>query len=150
MVATRARLLRRRFRRGKSRPRYGTTAVEMAIVSPFIFLLVFASIEFSRVVMVKQALTNAAREGCRKSTLATTLDASVSEEAARYYLRHCFTSSADPEKVRFSATPSSLAEIQSGDEITTTVEVNFSDVSWLAAFWAKDAKLQGSATMKRE
>lgn len=37
------------------------------MVAPVLFLFVFGIIEIGRMLMVRQALTNAAREGCRKA-----------------------------------------------------------------------------------
>jgi len=43
----------------------GTAVVEMAVVFPLFILLVFGLVEFVRMGMVKQALSDAARAGCR-------------------------------------------------------------------------------------
>jgi Flp pilus assembly protein TadG len=50
--------------------RRGTTAVEMAIVAPLVFLLIFSSFEFARMLMASHGLEEAAREGCRQAILA--------------------------------------------------------------------------------
>src|SRR5262245_41192221 len=52
--------LRRRPRRSK-----GANAVEMAIITPVFLALVMGQLESSRLGMVAQLLTTAAREGCR-------------------------------------------------------------------------------------
>src|SRR5688500_3330716 len=44
-------------------------AVEFAIVAPVFFLLVVGMIEYGRMVMVQQVITNASREGARKAVL---------------------------------------------------------------------------------
>ncbi len=44
------------------RNRRGAAAVEFAIVAPVFFLLVFGMIEYGRMVMVQQVITNASRE----------------------------------------------------------------------------------------
>ena len=49
--------------------RRGAAAVEFAIVAPVFFLLVFGMIEYGRMVMVQQVLTNASREGARVGVL---------------------------------------------------------------------------------
>ncbi len=51
------------------RQRRGAAAVEFAIVAPVFFLLVFGMIEYGRMVMVEQVLTNASREGARVGVL---------------------------------------------------------------------------------
>src|SRR5947209_283568 len=61
-----------------SNRRWGAAAVEFAIVAPLLVSLVLGLIEFGRVLMVEQILTNAAREGCRTAVLdgSTTSDTS--------------------------------------------------------------------------
>ena len=134
----------------RHRRRRGATAVEMALVTPFILLIVFSSIEFSRIVMVKQALTNAAREGCRTATLATTQDSADVDQTIRQYLKGCLADYDDQDMVTVTVNPTSMQECSSGTEITTRIEVRFSDVSWIPTQWAGDAVLVGTATMKRE
>ncbi len=51
------------------RNRQGAAAVEFAIVAPVFFLMVFGMIEFGRAIMVKQVMTNAARDGARLAIL---------------------------------------------------------------------------------
>ena len=43
----------------------GSAVLEMALVLPILLMLLFGVVEFGRVLMVKQAITNAAREGAR-------------------------------------------------------------------------------------
>src|SRR6266581_3486012 len=58
------------------RNRWGAAAVEFAVVAPVFFLMVFGMIEYGRMVMVQQVITNASREGARVGVLdgATTAD----------------------------------------------------------------------------
>jgi Flp pilus assembly protein TadG len=49
----------------KETKRRGIAAVEFALVSPFLCLIIVGTIEVGRVVQVQCALTNAVREGCR-------------------------------------------------------------------------------------
>lgn len=110
--------------------RRGTAAVEFALVAPVFFLLVFGLIELGRMVMVQQALTNAAREGCRTATLATTLSGSEVEAAVRNYLKFVMHDPSSGDLVRVTV-PSGLANTAAGAELTVTVDVNYADVSWL-------------------
>jgi Flp pilus assembly protein TadG len=47
----------------RRRLRRGSTTVEFALVVPLLFILIFGTFEFTRIMMVKQGMTNAAREG---------------------------------------------------------------------------------------
>ena len=55
--------------RRSQRVRPGAAAVEFALVAPLLVMLVLGMIEFGRMMMVEQILTNAAREGARKAVL---------------------------------------------------------------------------------
>lgn len=52
--------------------RRGTTTVEFALTAPFLFLIVFASIEFSRANMLLHSATAAASEGARRGIISGT------------------------------------------------------------------------------
>ena len=108
----------------------GVAAVEFAIVAPIFFMLVFALIEFARMMMVQQSLTNAAREGCRTAVLATTKDSSDVESSVRDYLQSVMSNASDSGEVRVTV-PASLSNTASGTILTVSVEVNYGDVSWL-------------------
>ena len=58
-------------RTGQSRRnrQWGATAVEFAVVSPILFLMIFGMIEYGRMIMVQQILTSATREGARMAGL---------------------------------------------------------------------------------
>ena len=122
----------------------------MAMVSPIFFLLVFALVEFSRMVMVKQALTNAARQGCRTAVLATTNSSSAVEDQIRNELMACIPNAGNTEVCRVLVNPGTLASVDSGDTITTTIEVTYSDISWFPASFLGSTTLNGQATMVRE
>ena len=57
-------------RRRRKQNRLGATAVEFAVVAPVFFALVLGLVEFGRMTMVKQALSDAACIGCRTASLA--------------------------------------------------------------------------------
>ena len=57
-----------RLRRACRRSR-GTSAVEMVLVAPLLIALIMGQLESSRLGMVAQMLTTAAREGCRVAVI---------------------------------------------------------------------------------
>lgn len=130
--------------------RRAATVVEMAVVAPVVFLLIFAVIEFSRMVMLQQALVNAAREGCRKATLASTTSASDVDAVVRNYLEGTIRNASSTSVVTVTVSPSTLAGMDSETDITTTVQVNYNDVSWAPASFLGNVTLQGKSTMRRE
>src|SRR5688572_16558794 len=64
--------------------RRGAAVVEFAIVAPIFFLLIFGMIEFGRVVMVQQLLTNASREGARLGVLNDSTSTQVKDKVVSY------------------------------------------------------------------
>jgi Flp pilus assembly protein TadG len=109
--------------------RSGVAAVEFALVAPIFFLLVFGLIEFGRMMMVQQSLTNAAREGSRVAILSTTKDGAAVEERMRDYLQSVLANAASGE-VRVIV-PGNLNTVTSGATLTVSVEVDYLDVSWV-------------------
>src|SRR5262249_48705817 len=66
------------------RNRRAAAAVEFAIVAPVFFLLVFGMIEYGRMVMVYQILTNASREGARVAVLDGATESGVTTQVNNY------------------------------------------------------------------
>ena len=118
------------FKRNKIRERSGVAAVEFALVAPIFFLLVFGLIEFGRMMMVQQSLTNAAREGSRVAILPTTKNGADVEAAMRDYLQSVMSNASDTGQVRVTV-PGNLGTVTSGATLTVSVEVDYLDVSWL-------------------
>src|SRR5262245_45030090 len=87
-----------RGRRSRARCRRGAYTVEFAIVAPILFLFVFGIIEFGRLLMVQHALNGAARIACRNASLATTINASGVDVAARNAMAAILPSAYDTSK----------------------------------------------------
>jgi Flp pilus assembly protein TadG len=130
--------------------RSGATVVELALVAPVFFLMIFGVIEFSRAVMIKQSLAEAARAGARTAALASTLNLDTAESAAKSHLQQTMTSSFDLSECRVSITPGGLDSLDSGTDVTASVEVDFNDVSWIVPDFMNNVVLRGEASMTRE
>jgi Flp pilus assembly protein TadG len=127
------------------RNRRATAAVEFAIVAPVFLLLVFGMIEYGRMVMVQQIITNASREGARTAVLDGATTAGV-QSAVNNYLTSGSISGAT---VTVSPNPPSSA--QYGDPVTVTVSVPFNQVSWLPSpMYLGGKTLSSSTVMRRE
>lgn len=130
------------------RNRRGAAAVEFAIVAPIFFLMVFGMVEFGRMVMVQQIITNASREGARMAVLdgATTNEITTSVEE---YLANASIGAAASPTVTVDPDPPSSAGY--GDPVTVTVSVGFDQVSWLPSPMFLGGKtLSASSVMRRE
>jgi Flp pilus assembly protein TadG len=125
--------------------RRGAALVEFAIVAPVVILLVFGMIEYGRVAMVKQSLTNATREGAREAVLDGATVGGV-KTVVNSFLTTCRISGAT-----VTVSPDPLSAAKFGDKITVTVQVPFSSVTWLPTpqFFAGKT-LSASTVMRRE
>lgn len=133
--------------KARCRSRRGATAVEFAFCAPVLLMIVFGVIEFGRIFMVQNALTNAAKDGCRKAILATTRDINQVTAAVKRQINIV----APNKNCSISCVPSTLQNISTGTSVTVTVGVNYSDVSWVPkSILPSGLKLQGKAVQIRE
>lgn len=125
--------------------RSGVAAVEFAIVAPVFFVLVFGMIEFGRMVMVQQILTNASREGARRAVL----DAATTDNVTTVV--NDYLTSASISGATVSVTPGPPSSAAFGDPVTVDVSVPFSSVSWMPSPWFLSATtLTATTVMRRE
>ncbi len=125
--------------------RRGAAAVEFAIVAPVFFLLVFGMIEFGRMVMVQQVITNASREGARVAVLDGATTAQVTTAVTNYL----HGGSINGATVTVSPDPPSTAGY--GASVTVNVSVPFGQVSWLSSpIFLGGRTLTAVTVMRRE
>lgn len=125
--------------------RVGAAVVEFAFVAPLLITLTFGMIEIGRVVMVKQLLINAAREGARMAIL----PASISQDVIAHVQDELNKSSIQGATVTLS--PESLANAPAGSAVTVAISINASAVSWLPKpLFVVSQQLDAATTMRRE
>jgi Flp pilus assembly protein TadG len=126
--------------------RRGAAAVEFAIVAPVFFLLVFGMIEFGRMIMVQQIITNASREGARIAVLDGATTSGVTSQVSNYL------DGAGVSGATVSVDPDPPTDAGWGEPVTVDVTIPFSSVSWLPApmFVGSDMQLSASTSMRRE
>ena len=128
--------------------RRGAAVVEFAIVAPLFFLLVFGMVEYGRMVMVQQILTNASREGARSAVLDGATAAEVKSSVVEFLEESSITSVTDDDIDIEPADPSSAGF---GDPVTVTVTVDFDDVSWMPSpMYLGGQEMSASTVMRRE
>lgn len=129
---------------GRKRRR-GAAVVEFAIVAPLFFLLVLGMIEYGRLVMVQQILTNAAREGARKAVLEG-IGTSDVQTAVQNYLQ-----GANIDEATVTVVTNSPVAPDYAASMTVTVQIPFAAVSWLPSpIYLKNYQMSASTTMRRE
>jgi Flp pilus assembly protein TadG len=128
-----------------TRSQRGAAVVEFAFVAPLLIMLTFGMLELGRVVMVKQLLINASREGARMAIL----PASTAEQVIAHVTTELANSSINSASV--VVTPGSLATAQAGSPVTVAVSVSASSVSWIPKpLFVFSQTIDASTTMRRE
>lgn len=127
------------------RNRRAAAAVEFAVVAPVFFLLVLGMIEYGRMVMVQQVITNASREGARQAVL----DGATTAEVTTVVNEYLTSGSISGATVTVTPNPPTNAEF--GDPVTVTVSIPFSQVSWLPSpMYLGGKTLTATTVMRRE
>jgi Flp pilus assembly protein TadG len=125
--------------------RRGVAAVEFACVAPLFVLLIFGLIEYGRMVMVQQLLTNGAREGVRVGVLDGSTETKV-KAAVNSYL-----TAAHITNTTTTVAPNPPSSATANSPVSVTVSVGFNDVSWLPSpFYLGGQTLSFTAVMRRE
>jgi hypothetical protein len=127
------------------RYRRAAAAVEFAVVAPVFFLLILGMVEYGRMVMVQQVITNASREGARQAVLDGATTAEV-QSAVTGYLTSGSISGAT-----ITVTPNPPTNAEFGDPVTVAVSIPFSQVSWLPSpMYLGGKTLRATTVMRRE
>lgn len=118
----------------------------MALVMPLFLLIILGIIEFSRVGMVLQMLTTAAREGCR----AAVIDGSTAADV-RGRIEQELQGTGIPVPSSVVPTPTNWQTAPQGTPITVSLSVSYDQISWLpgSPFFGS-AVLSSSATLASE
>jgi len=128
--------------RRKKNDRRGAISVEMAFVLPLLFFIVFTSIEFGRMNVIRHTVDNAAYEGARRGIVpgATAQDV---DDVARSIMRTC-----GARGVTIDVNPTAI-NLDTA-EVTVTVSVAADENSFLATRFFQGDTLIGVSTLRRE
>jgi Flp pilus assembly protein TadG len=131
------------------RKRRGAAAVEFAIIAPLFFMMIIGMIEFGRIIMVEQVITNASREGARIGVLDPPpggTSAPLVTSTVNNYLTAAKISGATITMV-----PSEPSTAPYGGTVQVTVSVPYSSIGWVRSWFGNSAAtFQASTTMRRE
>lgn len=100
--------------------RRGAAAVEFALVAPVFILFVFGLIEFGRMMMVQQILTNGAREAARRGALSTSTSTQVQQTIDTYMANNGL------KGYSFTYTPATA-----GNPVEVLISVPYKKVTWM-------------------
>jgi Flp pilus assembly protein TadG len=121
--------------------------VEFAIVAPIFVLFVFGMIEYGRMVMVQQVLTNATREGARLAVL----EGATRTEVLDAVVDYCTASRVTVTTADLTLTPNDPATASFGEPVTIAIGIPFSRVSWLPSpMYLGATQLNATSVMRKE
>lgn len=126
-------------------PRRGASAVEFALVAPVFFLVVLGIMEFGRMVMTQQVITNASREGARIAVL----DSATTDKVKKRIDGYLAAANVRGATVIVSPNPPTSAKF--GEQVSVRIRVPYSAISTLSKTFMNSGKeLVAEAIMRRE
>ncbi len=130
-------------------PRKGAATLEFALVSPIVFFIVLASIQFAGLLMSQNVLTAAAREGGRVASMPSTVSNDTVIAAVQDRLSR---GGVNPALISIDVdTPTAWANLDTGDEVTVSVSGSMREMSWIGAVKIiPSTTLSSQITYKRE
>jgi Flp pilus assembly protein TadG len=135
--ARRCRHLRRCARR-----RRGAVVVEFAIVAPLFFLLLFASVEFARMNMLRHAADNAAYEAARHAVVPGGTSAEATTRANALLGVFGF------QGAIVTVNPTSLDD--DDQSVTVTVDLPVNENAWIFPRFTGNMTVRGKSTLRTE
>jgi Flp pilus assembly protein TadG len=122
--------------------RAGTTAVELALVAPVLFLIMFAAIEFARVSSIRHTAANAAYEGARTGILPGASAQAVMTSAEEVL------SAVHVQEADIDVEPDEITE--ETPDVTVQVTIPLNKNCWLPPVFFVDKEVQVSCKLQRE
>ena len=112
------------------RVRRAISAVEFAVLAPFLFTLMMGSFEVGRALMVRQALNDAARKGCRIGTLPSKASSDITSDVNDVLTDNSIPTADATITVTVNGQSVDASTAQAGDKISVKVTIPFHDVNW--------------------
>jgi Flp pilus assembly protein TadG len=127
--------------------RRGSASAELALVVPLFLLMICGTLETSRVCSVSEILTNVARDGCRVAVANGKTNADAQVRMTTLLSNAGITGYSTPV-----ITPADVTASNLGDQVTVTISVNFSHVTWLPISYVLSSSMpiSGRAVMSSE
>jgi Flp pilus assembly protein TadG len=136
------------------RKQRGAAAVEFAVVAPVFVLLIFGMIEYGRMVMVQQMLTNASREGARRAVLEGATEQDVRQTVIDYLTPANVPVTNEDITILIGdpAAVGALSSAEFGDPVHVKVGIDFGQVSWLPSpmYLSSSTRMEAVSVMRKE
>lgn len=141
-----------RSSKNKKEARLGAVAVELAFMLPIFLALVLGIVEFGRAVMVRQVISNAAREGVRQGIIPGATVTQVTNACNAYLSEGGISSTNLVVQCRESdgTVVTDLNSVDSHEGLQVFVSVPYNDISWGVLNFLGGSTVQFTAEMRRE
>jgi Flp pilus assembly protein TadG len=103
----------------------GALTVELAVVLPVVLLFIWGLFEFARLLLAADTIVSAAQDGCRTGITPGSTSADVTAEI------NTILSSGFISGATVTITPAEASTLKTGEALTVTIKVPFSQITWL-------------------
>ncbi|MDB5347294.1 MAG: TadE family protein [Schlesneria sp.] len=132
----------------RSSRRNGASTVEMALISPVLFAIVFGLFEIAYGYMVHHLIQDAARQGCRVAVCYGESNTDVNSKINS--LLQAEQISGSTTKIMVNSSVADVASAKSGDQITVQITIPASKVSFFPATGYLRGQLTALCTMRHQ
>jgi len=134
-----------------NRIRRGAATVELAVLLPLLASLAVGTIELTRLVQVKQILTNCTRNACRRAILAGSSNATVVSDLSALLTAAKIDPAAVTTAITVNGAIRDVNTAVQGDTITVTLSVPANKVNWVTVMlYSKTGITTESLAMMRQ
>jgi Flp pilus assembly protein TadG len=127
------------------RPRRAASAVEFALVLPFLGILVLGMFEIARALMVKEALSDAAQRACRTASLPGQSNTAVQADVDNIMSDNKITGYTTT--IQVNGTTADVSTAQRNDQVSVKVGVPVTQVFWTTTFFVTSQMVESEAVV---
>jgi Flp pilus assembly protein TadG len=110
--------------------RRAASAVEFAVLAPFLFTLAMGAFEMGRCVMVRQMLTDAARKACRTGIIPGKANSDITADVNDILTDNNIPTADATITILVNGNSVDVSTATTGDQISVKVAVPYHDVKW--------------------
>ena len=126
----------------RPRARRAVAAVEFAVVLPLIALLVTGTFEVGRAIMVRQALNDAARKGCRTGILPGQANAAITGDVNDVLTENSIAPSDATVAIQVNGQTVDARTAQQKDQLSVKVSLPYAKAAWTPLFFFSNTTLE--------
>lgn len=120
----------------------GSAAVEFAIIAPFLVVIILGMIEVTRVIQVKNYLTDTARSGCRIAIQPGNTTQNVKDNSNTILNENGLDSAYATITVLVNNNNVDVSTAQKYDQISVKISLPISKVNWVTPFFYPNTSVE--------